>query len=88
MSFVIFPSMKVTTKWILGSLGAAIILSAGFSGYYLWQMAFIGTAYKAKTLCSCVFISNRDPASILSEDLLADDLRVFKRIDAEIDSRE
>ena len=77
--------MKTSTKWILRSLVVFAILFAGFYGYYLWQLTLIGTAYKAKVLCSSVFISNRDPMSILTNDLLVDDLSILKHFDTSID---
>ena len=43
-----------------------LIVAAGF---HLWQFAVIGSAYKAKILCSGVFIAKRTPVSILNEDL-------------------
>jgi len=49
------------------------------------QAIEIGVAYKAKTLCSGVFVAGRDPAAVLAE-LHADDLAVLQYIRASIDS--
>ncbi|MCI0513823.1 beta-lactamase family protein [candidate division KSB1 bacterium] len=56
---------------ILIRYGFLIILFvfAGYWGSYLGKLANIGAAYKAKILCAGVFISNRDPQTILNEDL-------------------
>ena len=43
-------------------------------GYGLYRGVCIGTAYKAKTLCSGVFVAKRTPESVLSQDLAVDDL--------------
>jgi CubicO group peptidase (beta-lactamase class C family) len=68
--------MKFLTKkriWI----GIIVILALlfVFVGYFVisntstFQLAPIGISYKAKILCSGVFVSLREPQSILSEDL-------------------
>lgn len=49
--------------------------------YYALQVATIGAAYKAKVLCSGVFVSRRSPQNVLQEDFEG----VFSRIDAKID---
>ncbi|MFH1077532.1 MAG: serine hydrolase [Pseudomonadota bacterium] len=41
-------------------------------------------AYKAKTLCSGVFVSSRKPEAILAEDLAADNLSVLRYIDGRV----
>ena len=63
-----------------------ILLFAGFilcsyAFYYCWQLIAIGAAYKAKVLCSGVFISMRSPHDIMREDL--EDIPSM--IDAKID---
>ncbi len=37
--------------------------------YYAWDALPIYTAYSAKIMCSCVFISDREQSSVLAEDL-------------------
>ncbi|MDD5713070.1 MAG: serine hydrolase [Smithellaceae bacterium] len=59
-----------------------VVLLAG-GGYLLAKIGPIGCAYKAKRLCSGVFVSHRDPATVADEDLGA-----YRFIDAEIDYRE
>lgn len=39
---------------------------------YLWRIATAGTGYKAKVLCSAVFVSGRDFAAVLAEDVSVD----------------
>lgn len=77
--------MKASTKRALRGMGIVAVLLAGLGGCYLRQVALVGAAYKAKVLCSGVFVSCRDPASLLKEDLLADDLSRLRYFDAEID---
>jgi CubicO group peptidase (beta-lactamase class C family) len=80
--------MGISITWIPWSLAVGGMLFVGFAVYFLWRIALIGAAYKAKTLCSSVFISRRDPESVLSQDLLVDGLSRLKYIDADIDYEE
>ncbi len=61
--------MRTSTKRILSVLGIAVVLSIVVFGYYLWKTALVVSGFKAKCLCSDVFVSGRDPASVLAEDL-------------------
>lgn len=58
-------------KIILRSMLTLMALSLLFGIYYAWNALPIYTAYSAKIMCSCAFISDRDQASILDEDLSA-----------------
>jgi len=51
------------------------------------RLASIGTAYTAKILCSGVFVSQRDPQSLLGNDLAADDLSILRNMDVQVDRR-
>jgi len=44
-----------------------------------------GVAYKAKVLCSGVFVSQRNPQAVLSEDLEVEDLAPLRFIDTTVD---
>ena len=77
--------MRAPRRWILRGLIVVTILVLSFVGQYLWRLALIATAYKAKVLCSGVFVSKRDPQSILNSDLLADDLSIFRHSNTAID---
>lgn len=70
---------------IMPTLAIIAVLIAGIAGYYLWQIVLIGAAYKAKVLCSGVFISERDPKSILSEELADGKHPYLNYFDADID---
>ena len=50
-------------------LGVVGILFFAYACYYGWQVLIIGAAYKAKILCSSVFLSKRNPEDVLREDL-------------------
>ncbi len=65
---------------VVVALGAAITVP-----FYGVRLAAIGTAYTAKILCSGVFVSQRDPQSILGSDLSADDLSILRNIDVKVD---
>jgi CubicO group peptidase (beta-lactamase class C family) len=65
--------MKVHRKWILYSAVILVIMFIAGAGYFVGQIALLGAAYKAKSLCSGIFISQRDLNSILTQDDFADD---------------
>jgi len=56
-------------KIILISILALVTLSLIYGIYHAWNALPIYTAYSAKIMCSCVFISDRDQSSVLAEDL-------------------
>ena len=53
-------------KLLAAGLGA---LSLGYATHHLTGLLSLAAAHKAKVLCSGVFVSGRDPAGILAEDL-------------------
>ncbi|MBW4617022.1 MAG: beta-lactamase family protein [Desmonostoc vinosum HA7617-LM4] len=68
---------------------AAIAIVVLIFGFYLFrQYAIVAIAYKAKILCSGVFVSQRDAISVQNQDLLVDDLALLKYISAEINYQE
>ncbi len=68
------------------SLATVVMLIAISTGlYYASELISIGAAYKAKILCSGVFVSKRSPESVLNSDLAVDDLAILRHIDAKID---
>lgn len=82
----VWPSrMKRKYKWM--SLGIALIaISVGAATFfYALPLVAIGAAYKAKILCSAVFVSKRDPQSIVGADLEAGDLSLLRHVGARID---
>lgn len=77
------PSIK---KRRIISLVVVVMLIASSTGlYYASKLISIGVAYKAKILCSGVFVSKRNPESVLNSDLAVDDLAILRHIDAKID---
>jgi CubicO group peptidase (beta-lactamase class C family) len=67
---------------IAAVLGVGIALAVPM---YVVPLLAIGTAYKAKILCSGVFISKRDARSILDGDLAVDDLALLRIVRARVD---
>ncbi|TAH18003.1 MAG: class C beta-lactamase-related serine hydrolase [Cytophagales bacterium] len=62
--------MSTTKKIVYGML----LLFGIFLIYFVYtglQYAYIASSYAAKTVCSCVFVSGREPDAVLSEDLYA-----------------
>jgi len=79
--------MKIFTKkrvWtgILVIL-AGLLIYLGVTYYPYLQQGPIGCGYKAKILCSGIFVSGRDAQSVLEQDLVFHPL--FKLIKAEVD---
>ena len=65
---------------------AVVALGAGAAVlFYGLRVTAIGTAYTAKILCSGIFVSQRDPQSLLDTDLSADDLALLRHIDVQVD---
>jgi hypothetical protein len=52
----------------------------------LWRLLCLATAYKAKLLCSGVFVSQRSPKSLLNQDLAVDELFFLRFISTTIDA--
>jgi hypothetical protein len=71
-------------RTIISTLAAAVVIAAGAGLHYAWELISIGAAYKAKILCSGVFVSKRSPESILNNDLAADDLGILRHIDSQV----
>ena len=74
--------MKTYTKRILWGVVVVVLLLIGCGLFYVLPMAAVGAGYKAKILCSGVFVSKRDAESVLNEDLA---LASMKLIDARVD---
>jgi CubicO group peptidase (beta-lactamase class C family) len=78
---------KNTWRFLLGAASVMLLAASGAALYSAWNLVCIGTAYKAKILCSGVFVSGREPDSIESEDLAVDDLWPLRWISAKVDLR-
>jgi hypothetical protein len=63
----------------------AAVVAIGYGGWYLSRLAPIGSAYAAKMLCSWVFVSGREPVSVVAEDILADNPRLLRLVRTQVD---
>lgn len=72
----------------LALLGVALLLvtGLGYGAYLLSQLAPIGAAYAAKTLCSSMFVSGRAAADVIREDLVADNHPLLHLIQPSVDT--
>lgn len=70
---------------IVATVAVLALLIVGTVLHYVWELISIGAAYKAKILCSGVFVSMRTPDDVLHNDLGAEDLPILRSIDAAID---
>ncbi|HWU39796.1 MAG TPA: serine hydrolase, partial [Candidatus Acidoferrum sp.] len=59
--------MKKSAKRVLVCI--VLVVGVGAGVILVTQVAPIATAYSAKRLCSCVFVSQREPAAVLREEL-------------------
>ena len=71
-------------RWIMGAVGLVILVSAAVALDHGAQLIGIGAAYKAKMLCSEVFVAERD-AQEAAADLEIDDLAVLRVINVSLD---
>lgn len=69
-------------RWTITAL-AGVVLVAG--AIYLQAAARVGAGYKAKILCSAVFVSGRSPDAVLAEDLRVDGLELLDLFSHRID---
>jgi len=72
-----------TGAWgsILG--GITGVFGAGIA--YFLRIAPVGAAYKAKVLCSAIFVSGRKLKDLLAEDVSVDSYRLLRLFTAEVD---
>jgi CubicO group peptidase (beta-lactamase class C family) len=63
----------------------AVVAATACGGWYLSRLAPIGSAYAAKMLCSWVFVSGREPASVMTEDILADNPWLLRLVRTQVD---
>lgn len=75
--------MKRALKIVLATFLVFLLLAAWYLGRNFIHIAYIGAGYKAKMLCSGVFVSNRSADDFLGEELSDPKLRVVShRIDS------
>jgi CubicO group peptidase (beta-lactamase class C family) len=66
--------LKIGRKKTVVAVAAAVLAVAMAALYYGARAAAVGSAYTAKIVCSGIFISQRDLASLLAVDVAADQL--------------
>ncbi len=68
--------------WRLVVLGLLIVVIAGGAVYgpTFYRIARLASGFYAKTLCSGVFVSNRDPKTVVEVDVLADMTPLLKAV--------
>src|SRR5262245_25685767 len=71
-------------------LAVALVLAAAAAAWAigrLWSIAGIGAAYKAKVLCSTIFVSGRDIDPQRSDEISADSYWLLRPLRAHVDRR-
>lgn len=71
------PSWLVAALLALGAVVWGIV--------YLLRIAPVGAGYKAKAVCSALFVSGRDLAAILAEDVSADSYLILRMFRTRVD---
>ena len=71
-------------RLIVRSLAVVVLGALSLGGWLLHDTLVVGVGYKAKMLCSGVFVSRLDPEAVLT-DLHTEDLGALRYIDASID---
>jgi hypothetical protein len=61
--------MGPTARRIVGGVALFAVFALSVLAWLAWRGGEIVSGYTAKALCSCVFVSRRDDASCLREDL-------------------
>lgn len=62
-------------RWVIGAVASLSLLVAVV---YVHKAVSIGAGYKAKILCSALFVSKRQPDVVLAEDLKVDGLELLE----------
>jgi CubicO group peptidase (beta-lactamase class C family) len=78
---IVSPRLRRPFVVVLLLLAAA----SAYGGWRLYRLAPIGSAYAAKILCSGVFVAGRQPASVIAEDILADNTWLLRLVSAHVD---
>ena len=73
-------------KFALLSLAVLLATGLGYGFYLLGNLAPIGAAYAAKTLCSAVFVSGRSAPDVIREDIRAENHPLLRFILPEVDT--
>jgi CubicO group peptidase (beta-lactamase class C family) len=81
------PMNKTLKRTGLVLVAMAIVAGVGFAINYAYQFASTAAAYKAKIMCSGVFVSHREPQSILAEDLGGKKLAPLRFVAAVVDKQ-
>jgi CubicO group peptidase (beta-lactamase class C family) len=66
----------------------SILTGGGIAISRVWQFAAVAAAYKAKILCSGVFVSQREPQAVLKQDLNVEGLEPLRFVDAVVSKKD
>ncbi len=72
-------------KFVVLCVAVLLTTGIGYGAYLLCQMAPIGTAYAAKTLCSWVFVSDRPASDVIRDDIVADNHPLLRLVRLTVD---
>lgn len=75
--------MRPVRRRFLTVLALVLLVLGGLAAHRTWGLLHIGVAYKAKMLCSAVFVSGRPPAAAAA-DLAVDDLAPLRYVETRV----
>lgn len=71
---------------LIGSALAAALLALA-ALLYAWRIAPVGSGYKAKVVCSAVFVCGRDPEDVAGLDVYADSYAILRPFRVSVDRK-
>jgi CubicO group peptidase (beta-lactamase class C family) len=80
-------SLRPYRRLALGFLVFSVAVALVCAGWILVQLAPIGNAYAAKTLCSGVFLAGRPAHAVIQEDILADNHPLLQLVTPSLDAQ-
>jgi CubicO group peptidase (beta-lactamase class C family) len=78
--------LRRRAKFVLLAIAVLLTASGVYGAYRLSQIAPIGTAYAAKTLCAWVFVSSRPVDDVIREDIVADNHPLLRLVRSTVDT--
>lgn len=77
--------MKPGYKWMARGVGVAALAGLAGALYQGYRLLSMAAGFKAKMLCSGLYVCHRDASTLLADDLPAADFRVLRLIKTRID---
>ncbi len=76
--------MRLTTRRLFAAVAAVLLIAIAYQAWQTAATLHIGVAYKAKVVCSGVFVAKRDSGAVIAEAEI-DDLALLKLVRTRVD---